>query len=300
MPLPSEDPIIIAPSPTPFAEDDSVDYGAIERNVERWLATPLAGFQLNSENGEEGFLSEDERLEIIRTVRGVCDDKKTIIGGIDSPSVTETLRLAERLVDAGADLLRLRIPRLTANIHGYFEQVVPRAPAPVVINHQVAPGMFLSGPTNIGASAELIGELTALDNVFAYTMSDNLRFESRVKLFVPRSKRFWALNGILLLPAAALGANGAAMMLGNVFPQECREVMRLAMAGKLHEAQALQTRLVEVDWQILSRGAAGVKAALDVIGYEGGRPRRPSLPCDAAAVEQIRAAIEAVRAGNGR
>ncbi len=85
------------------------------------------------------------------------------------------------------------------------------------------------------------------------------------------------------------------MMLGNVFPRECRDVMRLAMAGKLHEAQALQTRLVEVDWQILSRGAAGVKAALDLIGYEGGHPRRPSLPCNAAEIEQIRAAIEAVQ-----
>lgn len=143
MPAPSEDPIIVAPSPTPFAEDDSVDYGAIERNVERWLATPLAGFQLNSENGEESFLSEEERLEIVRTVYRVCAGKKTIIGGIDSPSVTDTLRLAERLVDAGADLLRLRIPRLPPNVRGYFEQVVPRAPVPVVINHQMAPGMFL-------------------------------------------------------------------------------------------------------------------------------------------------------------
>lgn len=300
MPAPSEDPIIVAPSPTPFAEDDSVDYGAIERNVERWLATPLAGFQLNSENGEESFLSEEERLEIVRTVYRVCAGKKTIIGGIDSPSVTDTLRLAERLVDAGADLLRLRIPRLPPNVRGYFEQVVPRAPVPVVINHQMAPGMFLSGDTKSGASAELIGELTALDNVFGYTMSDNLRFESRVRLFVPRHKRFWTLNGILLLTGAALGANGAAMMLGNVFPRECRDVMRLAMAGKLHEAQALQSRLVEVDWQILSRGAAGVKTALDIIGYEGGRPRCPSPPCNAAEIEQIRAAIEVVRAGGAR
>ncbi len=299
MPLPSEDPIVVAPSPTPFADDDSVDFAAIERNVERWLATPLSGFTLNSENGEEAFLSEDERWEIVRTVHRAAGGQKLIVGGIDSPSVSETLRMAERLVEAGADLLRLRIPRLTSNVRGYFEQVVPRAPAPVVINHQTAPGMFLSGPAAVGGPAELIGEISSLDNVFAYTMSDNLRFESRVRLFVPRQKRFWANNGILLLPSAAVGANGAAMMLGNVFPHECREVLRLMMAGKLTDAQSLQTRLVEVDWQILSRGAAGVKAALNLLGFEAGRPRSPSPPCDATAIEQIRSAVVQVQQAHG-
>ncbi len=146
MPIPSEDPIIVAPSPTPIAEDDSVDFAAIEHNVQLWLETPLSGFVLNSENGEEAFLSEAERLEIVRTVRRVCDGRKFVIGGIDCPSVIETLRLGERLVEAGAELLRVRIPRLTSNVRDYFQQVAKRAAAPIILIHQMAPGMFLSGP----------------------------------------------------------------------------------------------------------------------------------------------------------
>ena len=56
MALPQQDPIIVAPSPTPFRHDDKVDFAAIEQNVARWLKTPLSGFVLNSENGEEAFL----------------------------------------------------------------------------------------------------------------------------------------------------------------------------------------------------------------------------------------------------
>lgn len=293
MPIP-DDPIMVAPTPTPFAEDDSVDFGAIERNVERWLKTPLSGFVLNSENGEEAFLSEEERLEIVRTVHRVCGDRKLVIGGIDCPSVAETLRLGERLVAAGAELLRVRIPRLTSNVRSYFEQVAKRAAAPIVIIHQVAPGMFLSGPTAAGASPELIAELLALENVFGYIMSDNLRFESRVRQLMPSDKRFWTCNGILLMPGAAIGANGGCLMLANVYPHECREVVRLTMAGKLAEAQALQRRLIEVDWQILLRRAAGVKAALNLLGFEAGRPRSPSPACSEAEVAQIRAAMAKV------
>jgi dihydrodipicolinate synthase/N-acetylneuraminate lyase len=292
MPVPPDDPIIVAPSPTPFREDDTVDYGAIEKNVGRWLNTPLSGFVLNSENGEEAFLSEQERLEIVRAVHRAAGAQKLIIAGVDNPSVTQTLRLAEALVAVGAEMIRIRIPRLTTNVRVYFEQVVPRVAVPVVIIHQPAPGTFLGGATSLAIPAELIGQLVAMDNVFAYIGSADIRFESRVRTFVPPGKRFWAANGSLLLPGVDIGSNGACMMLGNVAPQPCVDVVRLAMAGQWAEAQALQVRLLDADWQILSRGAAGLKAALNLLGYQAGVPRSPQPSCTPVEVEKIRIALQ--------
>ncbi len=291
MPIPTEDPIIVAPSPTPFREDDSVDHAAIERNVARWIETPLTGFVINSENGEEAFLSEQDRWEVVRTVRRASGDRMLLIGGVDNPSVTATLQTAEELVAAGADLIRVRIPRLTPNVRGYFEQVAARAPAPIVIIHQMAPGMFLSGPTPAGAPAELIGELMGHENVFGYIASADLRFEFRLRQFVPQEKRFWMGNASLLLAGTALGANGACMMLGNVAPRECFEIVRLAMAGEMNAAAEIQQRVLETDWQILLRRAAGLKAALNLLGFDAGAPRAPTPPCSPEEIEQIRAAM---------
>lgn len=293
MAIPSQDPIVVAPSPTPFRKDDTIDFEAIERNVQRWLQTPLSGFVLNSENGEEAFLSEHERLEIVRTVQRANGNQKLVIGGVDSPSVSETLRIAETLVEAGAELIRVRIPRLTTDVRGYFEQVIPRAAAQVIVIHQMAPGTFLSTSTVAGAEAELIGDLVARDNVFGYIASADLRFEARVRTFIPSQKRVWTGNASLLLAGAVLGANGACMMLGNVAPRECCEILRLAMAGDLEKAQSIQTRILEPDWQILSRRAAGLKAALNLLGFDAGVPRAPSPECDPNDIEQIRAAMHA-------
>ena len=295
MSIPTTDPIVIAPSPTPFREDDAVDFGAIERNVGRWMETPLSGFVLNSENGEEAFLSESERLEVVQTVCRVANGEKLIVAGIDSPSVTETLRFAESYANAGADLIRVRIPRLTANVKGFFEEVVPRAPAPVVVIHQVAPGLFLSTSARSGASPELIGEIVSMDNVFGYITSDNIRVEARVRELVPAHKKFWTCNGSLLLAGAVMGGNGGCMMFANVAPGECRDIIRLAMEGKLTEAQAIQNRIIEADWQILSRGAAGIKAAMNLLGFEAGVPRSPSEACDGEGVRRIGEALR--RAG---
>jgi 4-hydroxy-2-oxoglutarate aldolase len=292
MPIPTQNPIVVAPSPTPFKADDSVDHAAIEHNVEKWLKTSLSGFVLNSENGEEQFLSEAERLEIVRTVNDARGGEKFIVGGVDSSSVTESIRMAEDLVNAGAEMIRIRIPRLAKDVSAYFEQVVPRVPAPVIVIHQMAPGQFAGGDAPVGAPAEVIGDLIDIDNVFGYIASGNVRFESRVRTFVTTDKPFWLGNGLLLLAMSAIGANGACLMFGNVAPAECHAIISNVMEGNLATAQRIQERCIEADYQILDRGAAGIKAALDLLGYEGGAPRLPNLPVSDTEREIIRAAME--------
>lgn len=291
MPLPATDPIVIAPSPTPFTPDDRVDLAAVERNVGRWLKTPLSGFMLNSENGEESFLSEQERLDIISAVNSARGGQKFIVGGIDNPSVTESLRVAETLAEAGAELVRIRIPRLTDDARGYFDQLVPRLPVPAILINQPAPGMFGQSLPLAAGSPEMIGAVCEMDNVYGYIAGGNLRFESMTRMRVPASKKFWIGNGVLLLPGAAIGANGACLMFGNIAPAECIEMLTLVMSGELGRAQDLQLRLNNADWQVLSRGAAGIKAALNLMGYEGTQPRLPSTPLTAAEIERLTVAM---------
>jgi 4-hydroxy-2-oxoglutarate aldolase len=293
LPIPTSNPIVVAPSPTPFKADDSVDHAAIERNVEKWLKTPLSGFVLNSENGEEQFLSETEKLEIVRTVNDVRNGEKFIVGGVDSSSVTETIRLAEDLVDAGAEMIRIRIPRLASDVSAYFEQVVPHVPAPVVIIHQMAPGMFAGGEAPVGAEPEVIGDLIDVDNVWGYIASGNVRFEARVRNFVTTDKPFWLGNGLIVLAMSAIGANGACLMYGNVGPGDVHNIISSVANGDLKTAQEIQTRIIEADHQILSRGAAGIKAALDILGYDGGAPRSPNPAVSDGDREIIRAAMGA-------
>jgi 4-hydroxy-2-oxoglutarate aldolase len=291
LPIPTSNPIVVAPSPTPFKADDSVDHAAIERNVERWLKTPLSGFVLNSENGEEQFLSEAERLEIVRTVNGARNGEKFIVGGVDNSSVTESIKTSEALVKAGAEMIRIRIPRLAKDVTAYFEQVVPRVPAPVLVIHQMAPGQFAGGDAPVGAPAEVIGDLIDIDNVFGYIASGNVRFEARVRGFVTTDKPFWLGNGLIVLAMSAIGANGACLMFGNIGPAEVHKIISSVMNGDLKTAQEVQARIIEADYQILDRGAAGIKAALDILGYDGGAPRLPNLPVSDGDREIIRAAM---------
>lgn len=289
MAVPDDDPIVVAPTPTPFGADDAVDYGALERNIDRWLSTPLSGFVLTTANGEELALSEEERVGIVRVAADAArDGERFTIAGIDNPSTRETLRLADLYAAAGADMVRVRVPRgiSDAAVMAYFGEVARRSPRPVVVIHQTFSGTPASSPETLGAAV-------ALDNVFGYITDHDIRFESYVRAFVPNDRRFWICNGGLLAYGALMGATGACMWLGNVAPGLCRDIMALGLQGRFAETRPLQARASMLDRVIIKHGVAGVKAALDLLGYEGMMPRAPLEAVGDIGRSEIRDALEA-------
>lgn len=286
MPIPAADPIVVAPTPTPFSADDSVDLDALARNIERWLDTPLSGFVLTTANGEELALSEQERIDIVRIAAQAHGGRRFTIAGIDNPSTRETLRLAERYARAGADMARVRVPRGFADnaVAAYFQAVAQRSPIPVIVIHQT----FSGTPA---ASPETLGAVCAQDNVFGYITDHDIRFEAYVRAEVPSDRRFWICNGGLLAYGALMGANGACMWLGNIAPALCMDIMALGTQGRFAEARTLQTIASNLDRTIIKHGTPGVKEALTLLGFEGMRPRAPLSAVDAVAREEIRRAL---------
>lgn len=286
MPIPAADPIVVAPTPTPFSADDSVDLDALARNIERWLDTPLSGFVLTTANGEELALSEQERIDIVRVAAQAHGGRRFTIAGIDNPSTRETLRLAERYARAGADIARVRVPRALADnaVAAYFQAVAQRSPIPVIVIHQTFSGTPAASPETLGAAV-------AQDNVFGYITDHDIRFEAYVRAEVPSDRRFWICNGGLLAYGALMGANGACMWLGNIAPALCMDIMALGTQGRFVEARALQTIASNLDITIIKHGTPGVKEALTLLGFEGMRPRAPLAAVDDDAREEIRRAL---------
>ena len=288
MPIPDSDPIVVAPTPTPFSSDDVVDYDVLARNIERWLATPLSGFVLTTANGEELALSEAERIEIVRVAAAAHGGKRFTIAGIDNPSTLDTLRLADGYAAAGADLVRVRVPRglSDAAVGSYFDAVTCGAPLPVVVIHQTFSGMPAASPETLGA-------VCSMENVFGYITDHDIRFEGYVRSEVPDSRRFWICNGGLLAYGALMGANGACMWLGNIAPKLCMDIMTLGSLGRFADARRLQESASALDRTIIRYGTPGVKEALRLLGFEGMRPRLPIARIDEDASAQIRGVLVA-------
>ena len=284
------DPLIVAPTPTPFDRNDRVDQDALAGNIERWNHTSLSGFVLGTANGEELSLSDDEKRLIVSIVAETRERDRMVIAGIDTPSTTYTLSLAEQYAAAGADMIRVRIPRQGDDGAAlrYFTEVCSRSPLPVIVIHQT----FTSVPA---APPDVISEICSHDNVFGYITGHDIRFEGRVALSFPENRRFWICNGGLLLAGAVMGANGACMWLGNIAPELCAGIMSIGLSGGFVKAQSLQRAATMLDMVINRYGVAGVKRALGMMGFEGMTPRSPLAQVSGQGETEISEALD--RAG---
>ena len=139
----------------------------------------------------------------------------------------------------------------------------------------MSPGGFDSSMTTEGADPDQIGRFCDNDNVFGYIASHLVRFEMMTRKYVAKSKQFWVPNAMLMPTMSLEGANGGCFMLGNIAPKICRNIIKLSLEKNFTEAKNLNDKLVNLDWNILSRGAAGIKYALDLLGFIGGNPRKP-------------------------
>ena len=287
--IPSIDqPIVVAPTPTPFRDDadQSLDFDALERNIGRWLDTPLSGFVVVTANGEETMLSEAERLQTVKTVSAAHDGQKFVIAGVDERSTIETLRLSENYAEAGADFIRMRIPRGMApsDLVNYYGEVTSRCPVPVVVIHQT----FARGG-DPAAPPSVIAELCGMDNVFAYITDHSIIFEQQVIPNIPDGVRKWMCSGALLAFGTMIGCDGACMLLGNIAPALCMDIVSAGFHGDYKTAVELQRTASKLNTIVMNTIGAP-KTALSMLGYEYGDPRRPSAPVS----HESKAAIEAV------
>jgi dihydrodipicolinate synthase/N-acetylneuraminate lyase len=290
MAIPTTDPIIVAPTNMPFRADESLDLDALARNVDKFSSTALSGFVVGSYGGEEFHMGEPEKVSAIRTVTEAHAGRRFVIGGIDALSPTEAVRLANLYAEAGADMVRVRVPPAnrgvnSAPIQDYFEQVTRDSPVPVVIIHQPKTAM------GIDLTKEELRDITAFDNVFAYIMSLNYRYECRLAQFVNEKVKLWTCNGTLLMPGGMIGAVGACLLFGNWGPHIARDIIQACLDGRYAEARDMQERINNVDSIGMSWGVGVQKTGLNLMGYEGTVPRKPNLPLNESQTAAMKEAL---------
>jgi dihydrodipicolinate synthase/N-acetylneuraminate lyase len=288
--IPTTDPIIVAPTNMPFRDDESLDLDALARNVDKFCSTALSGFVVGSYGGEEFHMGEPEKIAAIKTVAEAHAGRRFVIAGMDALSPTEAVRLANLYAEAGADMVRVRIPPAAgrgneAPIQDYFEQVCSGSPVPVIVIHQPKSAM------SVDITPSELQDIMSMDNVFAYIISLNYRYECRMAQFVAGDVKLWTCNGTLLMPGGMIGAVGACLLFGNWGPHIARDIIKACMDGRYGEAREIQERINHMDSLGMSMGVAVQKTGLNLLGYEGTVPRRPKLPLNDSQVAEVKAAL---------
>jgi len=270
---------IFAPIPTPFDSAGELDWKALANNFEKWNLYPLAGYVILGTNGEFPYLSEAEKLAYLEAARKHIPQGKLFMAGAGCESTHSTIALVKKVAVLGADVALLITPsyyksKMDASaLTHYYQSVADASPIPVSIYN-------IPANTMVDMPAELVIKLSQHPNIIGVKdSSGNLAKLGEILQGARSGFQVLAGSAGFLYPALCLGAIGGVLALSNIAPQLCCDILYFFHQGRHTEAKELQLRLIAANAAVTARfGVAGLKAAMDMVGFYGGPPRSPLLP----------------------
>jgi len=291
---------LLLPITTPFraSSNEEVDLEALRSNLRKWNKTGIVGYVVLGSTGEKVNLNETEYLQVLDAARAEVPagpDGLSFIVGAGQQSTENTIREVRRAAGAGADAALVITP------HYYRSSITQQA----LIRHYVAvadaspvPIILYSMPALTGIKIEpaTAAQLSEHSNIIGIkdSSADLAEFRETLRLAGESGAHdrgdFAVLtgNGTVLCDALSAGAHGAILAVGCVAPEVCLEIFRAFGRGEAGRAASLQEKLTPLARAVTTTfGIGGLKAALDIIGYAGGKPRAPLQPPDNGSREEI-------------
>jgi 4-hydroxy-2-oxoglutarate aldolase len=266
---------VFAPVVTPF-KNDAVQIEDLKYNLEKLNKSKLKGYLVLGSNGEFKSLNDKEQFQVLE-VFDLFKSNKIIMVGTGSESTKQTIEKSNIVAKMGFDYLSILTPSyFTKRMDGptlrdYYIRIADSVSIPVIIYN--APG-FASG---IELPSKILHELSKHPNIVGVKDSspsgpakflNHLNSENDFSVLAGSANFFY--------PSLHLGATGGILSMGNFFPDFCYNLYELFQKKEFEQAKKLHFKLARLNGAISGAyGVAGVKGAMNLVGFKGGEPRHP-------------------------
>lgn len=276
---------------TPTNADESVNYEALERLVERQIAEGAEGFYCCGSSGEGLLLTLDERKQVLEHALKAADGRVPVISHVGTIRTRDVIDLAEHAMSAGALAVSMIPPyyyKFSMNeIMGYYEDVIRAIPNVPAIVYNIP--QF----TGVEFSKDNAGRLLANENIVGikHTSTNLYSLERMGQAFPDKA----LINGFdeQFLGALSMGSVATIGTTVNLFAPLFHKTRDAYARGDMAEALRWQheiNRRVEATVRIGIFNA--MKYGWTLRGIDCGFCRAPFRPLDEAARAAMRELVE--------
>lgn len=278
---------------TPFRPDKSIDFDALARLLEYQIKNGVDYLVVLGTTAETPALTAEERLAVRDFVaRRVAGRVPLVLGCGGNCTAAVIEELSRVPVDDYCAVLSV-VPYYNKpsqeGIYQHYAAIAKASPLPVVLyNVPGRTGVNMTAettlrlarefPDTIIAIKEASGNITQMDDIIKHKPDD-----------------FMVISGDdgITFPLITLGAVGVISVIGNAFPKEFAKMVRLALAGDYDSARTIHHRFTELFSLLFVDGnPAGVKSALNAMGFIDNELRLPLVPTRITTYEKIRRIID--------
>ena len=282
----------------PFTGDHRIDFDRFGQLIDFHLRHGADALALPMHAAESVSLSEDEKRGVlafaIERVRG----RVPMIAHVSNAGTAIAAQLARDAQAAGAAAVVATTPYYwtppQTMLLEHFVQIGAAVDLPLFVDN--APEEMAGTKVTTELVLKLIAELPN----FAGVVDLSLDWQFMIELMTEAPRRrpdFQLLSGTEhMVSAGAIGATGMFSSLAAIAPRLVRRLYELCREQKFFAARPVQEAVAALRQVSKSRGPAGLKAALRIMGRDCGEPRPPLLPLDGSAYEKLAAELAALPA----
>ncbi|WP_310555446.1 4-hydroxy-tetrahydrodipicolinate synthase [Flavobacterium sp.] len=260
---------------TPFKKDFSVDTEALKKIVNYVTDGGVEYLVVLGTTGESATLSQDEKELVITTVIEANKGRLPLVLGVGGNNTQKVVQeLKTRNFSQFTAILSVSPyynKPTQEGIYQHFKAVSEASPIPVILYN--VPGRTASNMT-----PETVMRLANdFKNVIGIKEAAGDIVQA-MKLIQHKPKDFLVISGddMITLPMVLAGGSGVISVIGEGYPKEFSQMVRLGLNKKVDEAYALHYKLMDSIDMIFEQGnPAGVKEIFKTLNLSENTVRLP-------------------------
>ncbi|QHI69047.1 dihydrodipicolinate synthase family protein [Tichowtungia aerotolerans] len=263
---------IVPPVVTPLLNRDSLDEEGFEKLVEHILAGGVHGLFVLGTTGEAPSLGYNVRSEVVSRACRQVNKRVPVLVGITDTVYSESVALAKKAADCGADAVVLAPPYYFSagqpELIEYVQHMVEDLPLPLFLYN-------MPGCTKIHMDPETVRHLAQLDKVAGLKdSSGNMVYFHKCRELLKDNDDFRFLVGPeeLLAESVLLGGHGGVCGGANMFPQLYVDLYNAAKSGDLATTRRLHQKVIEISntvYRVGKHGSSFLKSVKTVLNLMG-------------------------------
>lgn len=260
---------------TPFLPDKEIDYEALSRMVEHIINGAADYIVVLGTTGETPTLSASERESVRTFVRDCVNGRVPLVLGMGGNCTYGLVKEIQETDFTGYSAILSVTPFYNKpsqeGLYQHFAEVAKASKLPVILYN--VPGRT---GTNIAAKTTL-RLASEFENIIGIKEASG-NFKQIEEIINGKPERFQVISGddALTYPLITLGAEGVISVVGNAYPKEFGDMVRLCLEGKFQDALPIHYSFSKLYDELFTDGnPAGVKALLHKMGMIHNELRLP-------------------------
>ncbi len=280
---------------TPFDLDGEVDL-ALAGRLSRYLVEEGSeGIVVCGTTGESPTLSWKEQHQLFEAVRQAVGSGVKVLAGTGSNSTSEAIEATCKAAEAGADGALVVVPYYNKppqdGLAAHFEAIANAAPE--------LPLMLYNIPSRTGSVLQpsTVANLMSCSNVVSFKAASGSTDEV-TELRIKCGSRLAVYSGDdgLLLPMLSVGAVGVVSVASHLVGRRLKAMIDAYFSGQAAVALEHHEQLQPLFKALFATtNPIPVKAALEIIGWPVGPPRKPLLPLNQEMRQALSITLSALR-----